>query len=250
MSAKILINGVAGTGKSSLLKSLKDAFVISRDGKAFPFRMPHMLVKEYYGMATILYGGTVSVDGEEDLEVEGVLAKLERYAEKNGHYPATVAIDSVSKLMQDAIDQANLLYENFDVHSHINKEIAILTTFVQETLVANGVNVVLLNHVMHNDKKGYVPVGQGKFKDKGGFYSEVDYSLFIEGGKYPKVTHRGAEKQARTLIEDLPTSQYVRNIFDDSKSKKLGEGESFFDLQEYIEMISAESVDISEEWEY
>ena len=215
---KILINGVAGTGKSSLLKSLTDAFVISRDGKDFPFQIPHTTIREYFGMDVIFYGGEIDADGEK-VTIEGVWDKLVRYQEKNGSFPRTVAIDSVSKLMQDAIDYANLHFENFDVHSSINKEIAILTSFVQEVLVANGMNVVMINHVMSNDKKGFVPVGQGKFKDKGGFYSEVDYSLFIEGGKYPKVTHRGTEKQARTLLDDMPTNQYVRNIIDDSQSK-------------------------------
>ncbi len=167
MAAKILINGIAGTGKSSLVRDLKDAFVISRDGKAFPFKIPHMLIPNYHSMATILHGGTVKHEDGSIEEVEGVLEKLDKYEAKFGHYPSTVVIDSVSKLMQDAIDYANLNFKNFDVHSCINAEIAILTTFIQETLVANGVNVILINHVMENDKKGYVPVGQGKFKDKG-----------------------------------------------------------------------------------
>lgn len=249
MSAKILINGPAGTGKTSLLKPLRKTFVVSRDGKAFPFPMAHMVIKEYLGMSTILYGGDIEVDGEET-HIEGVLEKIEKYNDKFGEYPETVAIDSVSKLMLDAIDYANLNFEGFDVHSTINKEMATLTSFIQETLVANGVNVVLINHVMENDKKGYIPIGQGKFKDKGGFYSEVDYSLFIEGGKYPKVTHRGSDKQARTLIEGMPTTQYVRNIIDDSKSKKLGEDESFFDLQEYIDIIATAATEIADEWEF
>jgi GTPase SAR1 family protein len=147
MAAKILINGPAGTGKTSLLRDLDDAFVVSRDGKAFPFKIPHMTIKEFYDMSTVILGGTIDIDGEE-VYVEGVEDKLEKYAEKFGEYPKTVVIDSVSKLMQDAIDYANLNFEGFDVHSTINKEIAVLTSFVQETLVANGVNVVLINSML------------------------------------------------------------------------------------------------------
>lgn len=244
MAAKILINGKAGSGKSTLLEGLPKTFVISRDGKAFPFRMPHMLIPEYYDMNTTLYGGTVKTDDGE-VEIEGVFAKIEKYNEKFGEYPETVAIDSVSKLMQDAIDYANLNFDGFDVHSTINKEIATLTTFVQEHLVANGVNVVLINHVMDNDKKGLIPIGQGKFKDKGGFYGEVDHSILVES---MKVTHRGASKQARTLLDELPDTQYIANKIHPDKSKKLKDDESFYDLQTHIELINSHAADISEEW--
>ena len=154
------------------MRDLKDAFVVSRDGKAFPFEIPHMLIPTYSTMETVIEGGNVKVEDENGIETEvyteGVLDKINKYFEKYGKYPKTVVIDSVSKLMQDAIDYANLNFTGFDVHSSINREIAVLTRFVQETLVANDINVVLVNHVMENDKKGYIPIGQGKFKDKGG----------------------------------------------------------------------------------
>lgn len=166
--AKILINGKSGTGKTNLLRTLKNAFVISRDGKQFSLPMPHMTIPSYINMDTVINGGTVNNAEGEAEQVEGILDKLEKYHEKFGSYPETIVIDSVSKLMQDAIDTSNLNYTNFDIHSNIAKEIAILTTFIQEDLVANGVNVVLVNHVMDNEKNGLVPVGQGKFRDKGG----------------------------------------------------------------------------------
>lgn len=162
MAAKILINGLSGSGKSSLIEPLKKTFVVSRDGKAFPFKMPHMLVKTFHDMGTLIHGGTVG-----DGHVEGIFDKVEAYNAKFGEYPETVVIDSVSKIMQDVIDMSNLKFSGFDTHSNIAREIALLTSFIQEDLVANGVNVVLINHVMDNDKKGLVPVGQGKFKDKG-----------------------------------------------------------------------------------
>ncbi len=233
MSAKILINGRAGAGKSSLIEGLENAFVISRDGKNFPFDIPHMLISNYYNMNTVIHGGTVKVNDEE-IEIEGVYQKLDKYEDKYGKYPETVVIDSVSKLMQDVIDHANLHFTGFDVHSTINKEIAILTSFVQEDLVANGINVILINHVMDNDKKGLIPIGQGKFKDKGGFYSEVDHALLIDN---LKVTHRGTNNQARTTINELPDTQYVANKIHPSKSKKLKEGEEYYDLQKHIDMV-------------
>ena len=246
MSAKILINGKAGVGKSSLIKSLTNAFVLSRDGKSFPFKIPHMLVPRYVDMATTIYGGTVKDDEGDELVIEGIFDKLEKYNEKFGKYPETVVIDSVSKLMQDAIDYANLNFTNFDIHSTINREIATLTSFIQEELVANGINVVLVNHVMDNDKKGLIPVGQGKFKDKGGFYSEVDNSILVTDSL--KVVHRGTTNQARTLLDELPDFQYLENTLHPEKSKKLKEGESYYNLQEHIDLINSHADDIAEEW--
>lgn len=239
MSAKLLINGKSGSGKTSLLKSLKNAFVISRDGKAFPFSIPHMLVKEFYNMDTL-------INGNEELEIEGTFSKLEKFKEKTGDYPDTIVIDSSSKILQDIIDHANLNFTNFDIHSYINKEVSVLTKFVQEDLVNNDFNVVIINHVMDNDKKGLVPVGQGKFKDKGGFYGEVDHSILIDN---MKVIHRGVANQARTTITDMPTVQYVENFVDPTKSKKLKEDETYYNLQEHIDLINSTESQ-NGEWEY
>jgi len=245
MGAKILINGISGSGKTTLMKSLTNTFVVSRDGKAFPFNIPHMLVPTFYSMNALINGGVVKSEGEE-IEVEGFFDKLEKYKEVIGDYPKTIAIDSASKLMQDIIDFSNLNFTNFDIHSHINKEVAVFTSFVQEDLVANGINVVILNHVMDNDKKGLVPIGQGKFKDKGGFYGEVDHSILVSD---MKVHHRGVKNQARTTIAELPDTQYVENIVDPSKSKKLKEGETYYDLQKHIDLI-LETHNNNSEWSF
>jgi len=233
MSVKLLVNGISGSGKTSLIADLEDAFVVSRDGKEFPYNIPHMMIDTYHDMGTVIHGGMVTTDDEE-VEVEGVYQKLEKYNDKYGKYPRTIVIDSVSKLTQDAIDYANLNFSGFDVFSCINKEVAILTNFIQEDLVAGGLNVVLINHVMDNDKKGLVPIGQGKFKDKGGFYSEVDHSILIGD---MKVTHRGIKNQARTTINELPDTQHVANTITPSKSRKLKDGESYYSLQTHVEMI-------------
>jgi len=233
MSAKILVNGKSGSGKTNLLKTLTDAFVISRDGKQFPFSIPHMMVPTFYDMQILTQGGQVVIDGLE-VDVEGFFDKVEKYNDKMGFYPKTIVIDSVSKIMQDIIDYANINFVNFDIHSYINKETAVLTKFVQEDLVAEGMNVVIINHVMDNDKKGLIPIGQGKFKDKGGFYGEVDHSILVEN---LKVVHRGVENQARTTIATLPDRQHIENDVNPAKSKKLAEGEVYYNLQEHIDMI-------------
>ncbi len=238
MSSKILINGKAGVGKTTLLKDLKDAFVVSRDGKVFPFEIPHMLIPTYPSMDVIINGGIRNEKGEK-VEIEGIYKKLAKYKAKYKKLPKTIVIDSVSKIMQDAIDFANINFTGFDVHSSINKEIALLTNFIEEDLVRNNMNVVLINHVMDNEKKGLVPVGQGKFKDRGGFYAEVDYSILVTDKM--TVVHRGTTNQARTLLHNIPDTQHVKNIIHAEKSVKLKEGEEFFSLQGYIDKIGSQN---------
>ena len=245
MGAKILVNGKSGSGKTNLIKTLTDAFVVSRDGKDFPFSIPHMVVPTFYSMSVMIHGGDVEVDGE-DVYVEGFFDKVEKYNEKMGSYPKTIVLDSVSKMMQDVIDYSNLNFTNFDIHSNINREIAVLTKFVQEDLVANGMNVVIINHVMDNDKKGLIPIGQGKFKDKGGFYSEVDHAILVED---MKVIHRGVKSQARTTIASMPDKQHLENDVNPTKSKKLAEGEEYYDLQKHIDAI-LETQNNNSEWKF
>jgi hypothetical protein len=247
LMAKVLINGKSGTGKTNLLRNLRNAFVVSRDGKQFSLKIPHMTIPKYIDMNTTVNGGDFEDPEEGTVHIQGIFDKLEAYHEKYGEYPETVVIDSVSKLMQDAIDTSNLNFTNFEVHSNLAKEIAILTAFIQEDLVANGVNVVLINHVMDNEKNGLVPVGQGKFRDKGGFYSEVDESVLISDGL--KITHRGSRNQARTLMDDVPDVSYVENTINPLKSKKLKEDEEYFDLQKYIDKINAFGNEVADEYE-
>jgi hypothetical protein len=243
MAAKILVNGVAGVGKSSLLQSLRNAFVISRDGKPYHLKIPAMVLENYHGMALTLYGGEVKNPATKEVlhVVEGIETKLQKYVDKFKILPETIVIDSVSKLMLDAMDYANTLHSGWDIHSCINAEITILTKFIQEYLISNNVNVVLINHVMENEKKGYIPIGQGKFKDKGGFYSEVNEAILIEENASNRyILTSGKENQARTEIPHLlQPKMYLENFIEPKKTRKLQPGEKFYSLQEHIDLINS-----------
>ena len=249
MSAKILINGAAGQGKTELLRTLENAFVVSRDGKTFPFKIAHMTVTGYISMDALINGITIKdADGVEEYH-EGIMDKLEKYNEKFGEYPATIVFDSVSKIFLDVIEYAtdNIPKEWGQQGAFVNKELGILNNFIQETLVANGMSVVLINHVMKDEEKGFVPsVAQGKFSNKGGFYSEVDHSILIHE---MKVHHRSTKNQARTTLNDLPDFQYVANTVKPEKSRKLKDDEEYYDLQEHINKILAIAAE-NAEWSF
>lgn len=242
MAAKILINAKAGMGKTSLIQSLTDAYVISRDGKDFAFEIPHTVFTDFVGMQPMIDGYDITEDDGTVTHVDGILDKLFKYKEAFGKLPTTIVWDSVSQTLQDIIDYSNVNFKNFDVHSNINKEVATLTKFIQEYLVANGINVVLMNHIFWSESEGgYVMTGQGKFREKGGFYSVVDHAVCIEmTGAKRYAFHSDPTKLARTLIPDMPDKQPIANF-----KKNETETDEHYNLQRHIDLINAQAAKLS-----
>ena len=242
MSAKLLVNGEAATGKTTLLSSLNPTktLVISRDSKVFSLPIPHMLVEEFYGMELFLFGGEIQQDGE-TVVLEGVTDKMEAFEASLGHYPETVVFDTVSQLTMDVINKALKTPNVYGSQgAEINKELGIFVDFLHEYLELNGINIILLNHVIKDksdEATEYIAFGQGKFKEKGGFFSIVDESVTIaQEGSYLVAYTKGALKQARSKL-DIPAKMYIESLGDPIKTKKLKEGESYYNLNDHLQMI-------------
>ena len=208
-----------------------------------------MLVDTYYDMTTLIYGAT----DNEDNHIDGIVDKMEKYSEKFGHYPKTVAIDSVSQIFMDVIDIASQTPNVYGSQgAEVTKEMAILTKFIHEDLELNGINVILLNHVIPEKDEGkatgrFVQFGQGKFLAKGGFYSTTNEAITIVAeGQHRAIYTRGVDKQARTANTEIPDKIWVANSVNPDKSKKLKEGETYFSLKEHLDNLLAEQVDIQE----
>lgn len=239
MAIKLVVNGIAGSGKTSLLSTMGDeTFVISRDAKEFGLPLPHMLVDTYVDMTTFIYGN-------EKAEIEGIVQKMEKYNEHFGHYPENVVFDSVSQITMDVIDVASQTPNVYGSQgAEITKELAMLTKFIHEELEVNDMNVILMNHVTEEKVDGnktgvYLPFGQGKFLAKGGFYATTNEAITIvpESGNNRSVYMRGTDKQARTTMQDLPDKMWVENITNPDKSKRLKEGEVYFSLKEHMDAL-------------
>jgi hypothetical protein len=245
MSIKLLINGIAGAGKTSLLNTMgEDTFVVSRDAKSFGYELPHMLVDTYYNMNVFIYGGTIKDEDGNDVQIEGVRQKIEKYNEAYGDYPTNIVLDSVSQITMDVIDIASQEANVYGSQgAEITKELALLTKFIHEDLELNGMNVILMNHVTEEKEEGkktgvFVPFGQGKFLAKGAFYATTNEAITIVTDGNNRAVHlRGTDKQARTTDADLPDKMWVENIVDPSKSKRLKEGEKYFSLQDHIDYL-------------
>lgn len=244
-SIKLLVNAIAGGGKTTLLESMgEETFVISRDGKEFGFPLPHMLVDRYVDMNTFLYGN-------EKEEIAGVVDKISAYEAKFGNYPKNVVFDSVSQLTMDVIDVASQTPNVYGSQgAEITKELALLTKFIHEDLELNNMNVILMNHVTEEKVDGkatgtYLQFGQGKFLAKGGFYATANEAItIVPEGTHRAVYTRGTDKQARTACKDLPTKMWLKDIRPDAKSKKLKEGEEYFSLDSHIDLLLKKQVDV------
>lgn len=209
MAVKLLISGTSNSGKTTLLSSLTDAFVISHDGKNFPFPIPHTNIADFKTAAEFIKITT---------------EKLQAYKAKFGKLPATVAIDSSSKIFDTLADSCNTRFTGFHVFSNLNKEIHEITEYVQNVLIANGMNVVLISHAIYDSETtNYALIGKGDFSKRGGFLAETDTAIFLETKNNKRIVHHKSTKfPARTLLSDMPDSEPVES----------------FSLQAYIDKLS------------
>ena len=217
MPAKVLITGMSNAGKTSLLKPLKNAFVVSRDGKPFSLPLTHVNVSEYSSMDELL---------------NLVQEKLEAYENKFNKSPDTIVFDSVSRIFTDIEAYCTRKYNGFEVWSNVNKEV---NKFVEaiNSLQEAGYNIVLIAHAVWDENaKRYIETCKGSFAKTGGFLSTVDYAINIDiVGSRRILTHRGINL-ARTLLEGVP-------------DKEPADG---FSLQDYLDKIKANADAVSEQW--
>ena len=215
MSVKLLISAESNSGKTTLTKTLKDALVVSHDGKKYPFAVPHIMVDTFDSTASLIA-----------LINEKILA----YKEKFKIYPKTVDFDSVSKIFDTILNNCSSKHTGFKIYSELDAEITMLTSYIQNTLIASNMNVVLISHaIWDQDTAKFNLVGKGSFAKRGGFLAETDEAIFIETKNGKRILHfRSTKFPARTLTTDVPDSQSS----DD------------FNLQTHLEMLAATQNDV------
>ena len=217
MPAKILVTGLANSGKTSLLKPLEKVLVFSRDGKPFSLELPHVNVPDYDKIDELL---------------DVVQEKLEAYKEKVGEYPDTLVFDSVSRIFTDIETNSQNRFKGYDVWSNVNMEVNKFVAATNE-LLASGFNVVLIAHAVFDvETKTFTETCKGSFAKTGGFLSTVDYAVNVSVvGNKRIVQHKGMQL-SRTLIDDMPDKEDVNN----------------FNLQDYLDKIKIKSEVVNEKW--
>ena len=206
---KLLLTGLSNTGKTNALRTLdpKKTFVVSIDGKTFPFSIPHSNFSGFPNVEGLTRGYT-DANGN---HVDGIVDKINKFKETTKNYPETIVVDTVSRVFQIIADNCAIQYKGFEVHSNISKEIAKFNNFLEVQLVGNGMNVISSTHVTLNSETGmYEDASSGAYKKSGGAISVHDHvSYFSIKSKKYIVTHRGPGLPCRTLLteEQLPNSQ-------------------------------------------
>lgn len=193
MSVKLLISGESNSGKTSLTKDLQNCLVVSHDGKRYPYRVPHVMVDTFTSTQEL---------------VSLINDKIVAYKEKFGSYPKTVVFDSVSKIFDTLMDTCNAKHTGFKIYQELNREIHDFTEYVQNTLIASDMNVILISHALYDaETTKYNLIGKGDFSKRGGFLAEVDEAIFLETKNNKRILHfRSTKFPARTLHEDIPDS--------------------------------------------
>jgi len=207
--AKILISGLPNTGKTSLLRTLKDVLVIADDGKQYPFPQPHRNVEAVNTAAEF---------------INIVEESLTSYEEKYGQMPATIAIDSISKVLLDIETHYISTISSFP-YGQIGKDIMQIMAYIENDLVKNGCNVVFVSHAM-KDEDGYFKLvtAGGSSGKRGGVIADVDNAIYVDvRGKKRVIWHKNPQLLARSLDNDLPESELVAD----------------FNLQSYLERLIA-----------
>ena len=148
MAIKLLISAESNSGKTTLTKDLKDALVVSHDGKKFPFSIPHVMVPTF-GSATEL--------------INIINTKIEAYNDKFGSYPSTIVFDSISKIFDTILNNCSAKHSGFKIFSELDAEITLLMSYIENTLIASDMNVIIISHAIYDaDTSKYNLVGKGK----------------------------------------------------------------------------------------
>jgi len=215
---KLLVSAYESCGKSTLTSAIDDALVINLDHKEYGFPAIHANIPEYHGMEEL---------------TDTINSKIESYQEKKGELPKTVVIDTVTQLYS-AIQKYNAnRYSGFDIHSNNNKDTLDFNGYIEEVLIANGINVVIVAHCMYDSDSGrHIIPATGQFAKAGSWMSVVNDAIYIEKKSSKLVVHQTSMKfPCRTTQKDLKPSVPIEE----------------FDINEYIQSLSDSKVE-TEEW--
>ena len=214
--AKLLISGLANTGKTSLLQTLENVLVIANDGKKYPFKQPHVNVEEIHTSKDF---------------IDTVSSALDRYDQKFGHYPEILVIDSISKTLLD-IEAYHLATIASFPYGPIGKEISAMMHYIENDLVKQGCHVIFVSHAFKDDSELALVNAGGSWGKKGGVLSEVDDAIYVDiKGKKRMIHTKNNRLLSRSLDESIPESIPVEE----------------FSLKDYMDSIVARETD-TDEW--
>lgn len=201
-AVKLLVCAFEASGKSTITSKINDALVVNFDRKEYGFKVPHVNIPAYTGM--------------DDL-VDLLNTKVGAYQKKFGKLPETIVLDTVTQFYSAMQKFNGEKYNGFDIHSNNNKDTLALNGYIEDTLIANGVNVVIVAHTMYDGETArHIIPASGQFAKAGSWMSVVNDAVFIEKKSGKLIVHQKSMKfPCRTTLLDiedsLPVEQYDIN---------------------------------------
>jgi len=193
MAIKLLVSGFENTGKSTTAAGIKDALVINFDRKEYGFPVPHVNITAYAGI---------------DALIDTINEKLGAYQDKFGKLPATVVMDTVTQFYSTMQAYNDNNFKGFDIHKNNNRDTLNLNAYIEDVLIANGVNVVIVAHTTFDpDTARHIIPATGQFGKAGSWMSVVNDAIFIEKKTGKFIIHQKSMKfPCRTTLQDMAES--------------------------------------------
>jgi len=207
---KLLIVAKEATGKTTLISTIKDGLVASTDNKAFSGKVPHYRYSSYNGIQDFIDTNNT---------------KISAYQEKYGQLPGTMVIDSVTHFQIAMERWANDKFTGFNIWSSLGKEILTFNAYLEDVLLANGINVVLTAHCNYDSETARYEISSpGNFGKQGSWLSVTDNSVFLEIKNGKRIVHHTSTKfPCRSNLAGIPESQSIEE----------------YDLNKHIELLAS-----------
>ena len=193
MAIKLLISGFENTGKSTVASKIHNSLVFNIDRKEYGFSVPHVNITSYTGI---------------DALIDTINVKLGAYQEKFGKLPETVVFDTVTQLYSAMQGFNDNNFKGFDVHKNNNRDTLNFNAYIEDVLIANGVNVVVVAHTVFDaDTARHIIPATGQFGKAGSWLSITNEAVFIEKKTGKFLIHQKSMKfPCRTTLPDLEDS--------------------------------------------
>ena len=217
MAIKLLISGFENTGKSTTAAKIENAMIVNFDRKEYGFPVPHMNITDYTGI---------------DALIDTINEKLGVYQEKVGKLPQTIVLDTVTQFYSTMQAYNDNAYKGFDIHKNNNRDTLNLNAYIEDVLIANGVNVVIVAHTTFDaDTARHIIPATGQFGKAGSWMSVVNDAIFIEKKTGKFIIHQKSMKfPCRTTLPDVEESVDGDN----------------YDINEHIAKLTASKIEAQE----
>lgn len=230
MAVKLLFCGFENCGKSTVTSKLADAMVVNFDKKEYSFDVPHVNVPTWT-LENAPYGPTAAT-------IDLINTKLGVYQEVYKKLPSTIILDTVTQFYTGMASYNATRYTGFEEHAANNTDTMALNNYIEDVLIANGLNVIIVAHTIYDSETSrHLIPATGKFKDAGSWLSVVNDSVFIEKKTNKLVAHLHSLKYpCRTTLKDFPASEPIPNV-----GAEPGKGE--YDINAHMALLTASKVE-------